>query len=98
KTMEQQREEFISVASHELRTPLAITEANLSTALMPGYAKIEGKALELLEQAHQNVIFMGELIKDLMTLARLEQGAISIDLKLVDPAALVKQLADDYQA
>lgn len=98
KTLEQQREEFLSVVTHELRTPLAIAEANISTALMPGFSKIEEKAKDLLEQAHHNVVFMGELIKDLTTLARAEQGALSVDLQLVKPRELIEQLASDYKA
>ncbi|MDF2461645.1 MAG: Multi-sensor signal transduction histidine kinase, partial [Candidatus Saccharibacteria bacterium] len=39
KSLDEQRDEFVSVTSHELRTPLAIAEANLSTALLPGFAK-----------------------------------------------------------
>jgi PAS domain S-box-containing protein len=40
KSLDEERDEFIAVTSHELRTPLAIAEANLSTAMLPGYAKI----------------------------------------------------------
>lgn len=98
KTLEQQREEFLSVVTHELRTPLAIAEANISTALMPGFSKIEDKAKDLLNQAHHNVVFMGELIKDLTTLARAEQGALSVDVQLVKPRDLLEQLTSDYAA
>jgi signal transduction histidine kinase len=97
KTLEQQRDEFISVASHELRTPLAIAEANISTALLPGYAKIDKKALSLLGQAHDNIIFLGELIKDLTTLSRAEQGLITIEAKVVDPKAMLETLQRDYR-
>lgn len=98
RSLQQQRDEFISVASHELRTPLAIAEANLSTALLPGYAKIEPKAMHLLEQAHGNIIFLSDLIRDLTTLSRADQGALSVDLKLIRPEELVEQLLGDYRA
>jgi PAS domain S-box-containing protein len=97
KSLNEQRDEFISVISHELRTPLAIAEANLSTALLPGYATIEPKAHVLLEQSHQNVIFLSQLIQDLTTISRAERGDLKLDLELVSATALVEDLARDYR-
>lgn len=96
KTLDQERDEFISVTSHELRTPLAIAEANLSTALLPGFAKIEPKAKELVGQAHQNVVFLAELIQDLTTLSRAERGDIKLSEEIVDSADFVHRLVRDY--
>ncbi|HSX02587.1 MAG TPA: ATP-binding protein [Candidatus Saccharimonadia bacterium] len=97
KSLEEERDEFISVTSHELRTPLAIAEANLSTALLPGYAKIEPKAKELLAQAHQNVIFLSQLIKDLTTLSRAERGSLKTEKTIVNLGELLRGLARDFQ-
>ncbi len=97
KSLDEQRDEFISVTSHELRTPLAIAEANLSTAMLPGYAKIEPKAMKLLEQAHQNIIFLSQLIQDLTNLSRAERGDLKIERTLVDLTQMVEQLARDYK-
>ncbi len=98
KSLDEERDEFISVTSHELRTPLAIAEANLSTALLPGYAKIEPKAASLLNQAHENVIFLSELIKDLTTLSRAERGVLKSDLAIIDLKELTTELQRDYEA
>lgn len=98
KSLDEQRSEFISVASHELRTPLTIAEANISTALLPTFGQINPEAKELLHQAHRNIIFLADLIKDLTTLARAEEGVIPIDIKRIDPAALIDELARDYRA
>src|SRR6202020_468742 len=84
KSLDEERDEFISVTSHELRTPLAIAEANLSTAILPGYAKIDAKALNLLNQAHENIVFLSELIQDLTTLSRAERDDLHIGYSLVD--------------
>jgi signal transduction histidine kinase len=98
KSLDEQRAEFISVASHELRTPLAIAEANLSTALLPGYAKIDAKAKDLLRHAHDNLVFLSELIEDLTTLARAERGDLKTEAELVRLADLAQGLARDYRA
>jgi two-component system phosphate regulon sensor histidine kinase PhoR len=98
KSLEEERNEFISVTSHELRTPLAIAEANLSTALLPGFAKIDPKAVNILNQAHENIIFLSELIQDLTTLSRAERGDLKIQRTLVDPNQLAEEVARDYRA
>ncbi len=98
KTLEQQQADFISVTSHELRTPLAIVEADLSTVLLPNFAAIDAKARGIIAQAHQNTVFLADLIKDLSTLARAERGSLAVDLGTVDPAKLLEALVRDYRA
>ncbi len=98
KSLDEERDEFISVTSHELRTPLAIAEANLSTALLPGFAKIEPKAVNLLNQAHDNIVFLGELIQDLTSLSRAERGDLQLKRELIDIATFAQGLARDYRA
>jgi two-component system phosphate regulon sensor histidine kinase PhoR len=98
KSLDEERDEFISVTSHELRTPLAIAEANLSTALLPGFAKIEPKAKTLMKQAHDNIVFLGDLIQDLTSLSRAERGDLKLDHEIVHTADFATQLARDYTA
>lgn len=98
KSLDEQRDEFISVTSHELRTPIAIAEANISTALHPNVAgDLKPEIKELLDQAHHNIIFLGDLVNDLTTLARAERGDLEINIKLLDPTALLRQLEHDYR-
>lgn len=97
KTIDEERDEFISVVSHELRTPVAIAEANLSTALLPGFAKIEDKALQLIDQAHQNMVFLGLLIKDLSTLAKAERRDQKVEFEQVSIPALLHEVDTNYR-
>ncbi|HEY2004713.1 MAG TPA: ATP-binding protein [Candidatus Saccharimonadia bacterium] len=97
KSLDDERDEFISVTSHELRTPLAIAEANLSTALLPGYAKIPPKARKLLDQAHENTVFLGELIQSLTNLSRAERADLMPEREIVNTTLFAEQLARDYR-
>ena len=98
KTLEEQRDEFISVASHELRTPIAIAEANISTALMPKFSKqLTKEGRNLLNQAHENVVFLSTLINDLHVLAQAEQGRLNLDTEEIDPRAFLQQFGDNYR-
>ncbi|MEX0748618.1 MAG: ATP-binding protein [Candidatus Saccharimonadales bacterium] len=98
KTLDEQRDEFISTASHELRTPIAIAEANISTAMMPKFAdQLSEEGRKLLEQAHENVLFLSNLVNDLHVLAQAEKGRLEIDVAEVDPADFLNRLQDDYR-
>lgn len=97
KSLDQQREEFISVASHELRTPLTIIEAALSQAMLPGN-ELKPELVTLLDQAHRNTVFLGGLVKDLTTLSQIQNDSIPIQLKPVNPRALLEQLVKDFAA
>ncbi len=97
-SLEEERDDFISVTSHELRTPIAIAEANLSTALLEKMSEgIQDKTKALLEAAHDNVIFLAGLVGDLATLSRAEQKSLDIELTKVDPSQIIKSLQNDYQ-
>lgn len=92
KTLEAQRDEFISVVSHELRTPLTTAEAALSTAMVMADRQQAEKAIGLLKEAHKNVTFLADLVNDISTLALAERGAMDIEPEEVDVQALLKEL------
>ena len=75
KSLEEERDEFISVVSHELRTPVAITEGTLSNLQ---YFLEKGANPDKLKQsistAHDQIIMLSNMINDLGTLSRAEQG------------------------
>jgi len=99
KNLDEERNEFISVTSHELRTPIATAEANIATALRTpkGGPPIPTQTQVLLEKAHNNVIFLGDLVNDLTTLDHAEHGVLEIKVELLDPSKLITQLAQTYQ-
>jgi two-component system, OmpR family, phosphate regulon sensor histidine kinase PhoR len=97
KSLDVQREEFISVASHELRTPLTIIEAALSTSLL-SKDKMPAPVATMIEQAHRNTVFLAGLVRDLTTLSQAQNDSIPIELRPVDAHMLLNQLIRDFKS
>jgi PAS domain S-box-containing protein len=95
KTIEEEREEFIAVASHELRTPLTIIEADISNTLA-SKTPIDDSVRTMLNQAAHNVMFLSNIINDLTTLSQAERDKLGVDLSMLDPSDLVRELAVNF--
>lgn len=96
KTLEEEQEEFVSVASHELRTPVAIIEANISTTLASPNAPSDPSIHNMLEQAHNNVQFLSNIIDDLTTLSRAEQDQLQVDVDPLNPKEMLDELSSVF--
>ncbi|HMS23528.1 MAG TPA: ATP-binding protein [Candidatus Saccharibacteria bacterium] len=97
KSLEEERDEFISVVSHELRTPIAITEGNIGNAQM--IAEKTGdmaQIKEALRQAHDQVLFLGDMINDLSTLSRAERGKLNVEVEAINVHDLILDLVHNY--
>lgn len=79
KSLEEERDEFISVVSHELRTPITIAEGALSNLeLMQQRALATPDKLAAgVTMAHEQVLFLAGMINDLSTLSRAERGVMA---------------------
>ena len=99
KSLEEERDEFISVVSHELRTPIAIAEGNVGNAQFI-VEKIHGNSdvKAALKQAHEQILFLGGLINDLSTLSRADRGVLKVEVQSINAHDLVLELAEAYRA
>ncbi len=99
KSLEEERDEFVSVVSHELRTPIAIAEGNISNAqFIIEKAGGNPTITDALKQAHEQIVFLASMVNDLATLSRAERGKLTLELALFNPHALVKNIVETYQA
>ncbi|HSX32059.1 MAG TPA: ATP-binding protein [Candidatus Saccharimonadales bacterium] len=101
KSLEEERDEFISVISHELRTPIAIAEGNISNAQFitehAGHKRIDPKqVVDALKQAHDQILFLSDLINDLATLSRAERGKLDVDVTSINVKELLQDLQKNY--
>ncbi|HSH55715.1 MAG TPA: ATP-binding protein [Candidatus Limnocylindrales bacterium] len=99
KSLEEERDEFISVVSHELRTPIAIAEGNISNAQFVFDKQGDRQQItQALEEAHSQTLFLASMINDLSTLSRAERGTLAVDVEPINVHELVEQLAETYRA
>jgi signal transduction histidine kinase len=80
--------QFTADASHELRTPVALmrTAAELSLRRQRNEADYKEALSQILEEAER----MSVLIESLMTLARMDSGSETLNLKRVDLASILR--------
>lgn len=97
KSLEEERDEFISVVSHELRTPITIAEGSLSNVqLMMGRKDIPKTTLaENVKTSHDQVLFLAKMVNDLSTLSRAERG-VADATEEIDVAVMVHDLYNEY--
>ena len=97
KSLEEERDEFISVVSHELRTPVTVAEGTISNAQLMVSRDISNKAQleKSLEEAHAQVIYLAKMVNDLSTLSRAERG-VSSEIEKIDVSELAHGLYNEY--
>lgn len=97
KSLEEERDEFISVVSHELRTPIAIAEGNISNAEFIVTKSEDIKAVKTaLKAAHDQVLFLSDMINDLSTLSRAERGVLKAEPEPINVHDLLTGLEHSY--
>jgi len=98
KSLEEERDEFISVVSHELRTPITIVEGTLSNlqVLLSQQTTPDPKMLRgSIDTGHEQVLYLAKMVNDLSTLSRAERGAADT-AEDIDVAEMVHRLHDEY--
>ena len=96
---EQRRRQLVVNVSHELRTPVASIAGHLESLLM---ATEEGTKVpppntlhNYLSIAHHEVVHLGMLVDDLLSLARMESGELRLDMREVAASEAIEEV---YQA
>lgn len=79
KSLQQQKDDFISIASHELKTPITSLKASLQ--LLERFKKQPDAPLvpKLIEQSSKSMVKISELVEDLLNVSRMSEGQIQLN-------------------
>lgn len=95
KEVERLRSEFISTASHELRTPITTLEGYIDLASNEKVSKIDEKAKEFLGKAHATVLNMSVLVKNLLSVTKIDEGRIETHIENFDISELIETTVNE---
>ena len=98
KSLEEERDEFISVVSHELRTPIAIAEGNIGNVQFIVEKELKNQQIEqTLQVAHEQIVFLAGMINDLATLSRAERDVLKVEPEKINTHDLILELQEAYK-
>jgi PAS domain S-box-containing protein len=90
------KDEFLAMVSHELRTPLtAVLGWVKMLSSGPMDAATSRKALDVIER---NVRTQAKLIDDLLDVSRIISGKLRIEVRSIDPSAVISAAVDVVKA
>ncbi len=97
KSLEEERDEFISVISHELRTPITIVEGTISNVqvMMEHPDATHLMLTDAMTMAHDQIVYLAHMVNDLSTLSRAERGVADTP-EDIDVRELIHKLHDEY--
>jgi len=87
------KSEFVAIAAHEFRTPLAAVIGVLATLDDHGGQLSRAERSELIGGATAQASRLARLVDDLLTIARIEDGVVRLDLEPVEPSELLAEAA-----
>ncbi|MFK2824249.1 ATP-binding protein [Bacillus sp. B190/17] len=90
------RKDFVANVSHELRTPISMLQG-YSEAIIDDIAATEDEKREMARIIYDESLRIGRLVNELLDLARMEAGHISLNLEEVDVPAFIQRVTDKFQ-
>ncbi len=92
------KSEFVSIVSHQLRSPLSNMRWALDILMSGRMGKIGEKQLEYFSILRENSDRMRELVKDLLTVSRIETARLSFKKERFSLEELVKELISSFNS
>jgi signal transduction histidine kinase len=91
------KSEFISVISHQLRTPLSNLRWVVELLMSGRLGKIKEKQIEYFRILKENSARMGELVKDLLTVSRIETKTLPLNKEEISLEKIIRELIKEFK-
>jgi PAS domain S-box-containing protein len=98
KALERRKEEFVSIVSHELRTPLTSITGALDLVLAQYGAGLTDKQQRYLDLARDSCTRLNAIVDDLLDVAKVERGKLSLRMGAVDLGTLARDACERFRA
>ncbi|NCU18903.1 ATP-binding protein [Pallidibacillus pasinlerensis] len=93
--LEKMRKDFVANVSHELRTPVAMLQG-YSEALIDDIASSEEERKEIIKIINEETLRMGRLVNEILDLARLESGSMSLTVENVEINSFIERIGRKF--
>lgn len=103
KILQQQKDDFLSIASHELKTPLTTLKASLQLLDRIKNNPVSPMLPKLIEQSGRSMSKISELVDDLLNVSRMNEGQIQLSKKkftlfhMLNESCNDIRIAEDYK-
>lgn len=97
KQLEAMKLDFVSMAAHELRTPLTSVKGYISVFLNENQNKLTPDQLMFIRRINTSTQQLSGLVENLLSVARVERGAMSLNTQVVDWVSNVASQVDTFE-
>ncbi len=95
--LERLRAEFLAMVSHELRTPLATVKGSVTNLLEPAASLSSAESRQFFQIIDAQTDRMRALINDLLDVARIETGTLSVAPEPTDVGTLTTEVGNAFR-
>lgn len=87
--------DFVSMAAHELRTPITSIHGYLDVFMKENTANLSADGKDLLDKVAVATQQLQALVENLLSVSKIERGALRTNMERVDYLIIVKQIVDE---
>ncbi len=97
KELDKMKDEFISIASHELRTPMTSIKGHLWMLSQGKGGELNEKQQHYVQKARAGAERMINLINDMLSVSRIEQGKMEFDIQKLDIVKVAIDIIEEFE-